>query len=345
MLKSASQPNDGQSIGISLVVPVLNESQGIAPFLDAIRPVLRDVVAKHPELANWEFIFIDDGSTDGTVDALNRERENDPTIKIVRLSRNFGKDVALTAGLDAANGQIVIPIDVDLQDPPEAILKMVEKWRNGFDVVYAVRVNRDSDSIVKRTTARWFYRIFNAISDTAIPQDAGDYRLLDRRVVSVLRALPEHSRFMKGLYSWVGFRQTAIDIERKPRAVGVSQWKYGRLWRFALGGIVTFSTIPLRVWTYIGAVIALFGLIYALALALRVVIEGVDVPGYASLMVVVLVMGGINLLTLGIIGEYVAQIHAETKKRPLYVVESKIGFNNHSEFESISGDQYGSDRL
>jgi glycosyltransferase involved in cell wall biosynthesis len=340
---SAAQASRANKVGLSLVIPVLNESSGVALFLDAVRPILRRVAERHPELDGWEFIFVDDGSTDNTVEALIAERQKDPTVKIIRLTRNFGKDIALSAGLAAASGRAAIPIDVDLQDPPEAILDMVEKWRQGFDVVFAVRVNRDSDSAIKRLTARWFYRIFNAISDTAIPPDAGDYRLLDARVVEALCSLPEHSRFMKGLYSWVGFRQTAIEIDRKKRAAGESRWRYGTLWRFALGGIVTFSTVPLRVWTYIGVLISMLGIAYAIFLALRVMIEGVDLPGYASLMVVVLVMGGINLLTLGIIGEYVAQIHSEAKRRPLYLVEERIGFG--SSVSPRSGGSNGSNRI
>ncbi len=336
------EPKEGD-IGLSLIVPVLNESASIAPFLAGIRPVLATLAERHAMLRKYEIIFVDDGSTDDTLDVLMAQRELDHSVKIVSLSRNFGKDAALTAGLAATSGRAVIPIDVDLQDPPDAIPRMVEKWLSGFDVVYGVRSDRESDSAMKRLTARWFYRVFNAISDTPIPADAGDFRLLDARVVRVLRELPEHSRFMKGLYSWVGFRQAAIEIVRAPRAAGVSRWRYGALWRFALGGLVTFSTIPLRVWTYIGALISMLGLVYALFLALSVLIQGVDVPGYASLMVVVLFMGGINLLTLGIIGEYVAQIHSETKGRPLFVVMSRIGFDA-TEAQGTSQD-HGTDRL
>ena len=316
---------EGQ-VALSLIVPVLNESVSIGPFLQGIGAIRKRVVERYPELGNWEIIFVDDGSSDDTLDELIARRKSSPEIKIISLSRNFGKDTALTAGLAAAAGRAVIPIDVDLQDPPEAILAMVEKWRAGYDVVIGVRADRGSDSMLKRVTARWFYRVFNTISDTPIPADAGDFRLLDQRVVEALRQLPEHSRFMKGLYSWVGFKQTAIEIVRMPRAAGATRWRYGKLWRFAMGGLVTFSTIPLRVWTYVGALVSMLGLVYALFLALRVVFQGVDVPGYASLMVVVLFMGGINLLTLGIIGEYVAQIHSETKRRPLYVIKRKIGF-------------------
>jgi glycosyltransferase involved in cell wall biosynthesis len=330
-------------IALSLIVPVLNESASIEPFLEKIGEIRRLLAERHPELARWEIIFVDDGSTDDTFDMLLEKRKADPEIKILSLSRNFGKDTALTAGLAVAGGRAVIPIDVDLQDPPEAISVMVEKWLAGYDMVFGVRSDRGSDSMMKRLTARWFYRVYNAISDTPIPADAGDFRLLDARVVEELRLLPEHSRFMKGLYSWVGFRQAAVEIVRMPRKEGTSRWRYGKLWRFALGGLVTFSTVPLRVWTYIGALVSLLGLTYALFLAIRVVVQGVDVPGYASLMVVVLFMGGINLLTLGIIGEYVAQIHTETKRRPLYVIRRRVGFEASARENPAAGD--GTDRI
>lgn len=312
---------------LSLVVPVLNEAGAIHGFVDRVTPILRTACAGDLGCAGYEIIFVDDGSSDATVAEIIRCRERDPAVKLVILSRNFGKDIALSAGIEAAGGAAVIPIDVDLQDPPEAILELVRKWQEGFDIVYAVRTDRTSDSFTKRKTADWFYRVFNRVAETPIPEHAGDFRVLDRRVVDALIALPERNRFMKGLYSWVGFRSAAVSVVRAARQEGESKWQYWRLWNFALSGIVSFSSAPLRVWSYIGASFAAIGLLYAAYLVLRVFVQGVVVPGYASLMVAVLFMGGLNLMTLGILGEYIGRIYTETKQRPLYLVRERIGFD------------------
>jgi glycosyltransferase involved in cell wall biosynthesis len=274
----------------------------------------------------YEIIFVDDGSIDDTVDRLIELRDKEPAIKIVRLTRNFGKDIAVTAGLEHAAGAAVIPMDVDLQDPPEIIPEMYAKWIEGYELVNATRVDRSTDSLMKRITARWFYSIFNRLADTTIPRDTGDFRLLDRRVVDALSLLPERNRFLKGLFAWVGFRQTTITFVRPARSAGRSKWPAWRLWNFALDGITAFSTLPLRIWSYIGAILAGVGFLYAVFLILRTIVVGVDVPGYASLMVAVLFMGGINLMTLGIIGEYIGRIYTEAKQRPLYLVRERIGF-------------------
>jgi glycosyltransferase involved in cell wall biosynthesis len=221
----------------------------------------------------------------------------------------------------------VIPVDVDLQDPPEAIPNLYAKWLEGFDVVYGTRVDRNSDSAAKRTTAGLFYRIFNRIAETKIPDNAGDFRLLDRRVVEALGQLTERNRFMKGLYAWVGFRQASVEIVRHARIAGTTKWRYWRLWNFALDGFTAFSTMPLRIWSYVGACIAALSFAYALFLVLRTIFFGVDVPGYASIMVAVLFMGGINLMSLGIIGEYLGRTYTEVKQRPLYIVRDAIGFD------------------
>jgi glycosyltransferase involved in cell wall biosynthesis len=258
---------------------------------------------------------------------LVAERSRNPAVKIVRLSRNFGKELALTAGLDHAGGAAVVVIDADQQDPPELIPELLAKWREGYDVVYARRTSRAGDNLAKRATASWFYRIFNRLTDVAIPNDTGDFRLMDRRVIEALGELPERNRFMKGLFSWVGFRQVAVDYEREPRAFGKTKWNYWRLWNLAIEGITSFSTVPLRIWSYVGFFIALFAIAYALFLIFRTIMMGVDVPGYASLMVVVLFLGGINLLTLGIFGEYLGRIYMEAKGRPLYLVRERHGFD------------------
>jgi len=315
-----------RKIGLSLVVPILNESETVGPFLDRVVPIVAEIMDRQGGNLGYEIIFVDDGSTDDSVQQLIRRRDDNDAIKIVSLSRNFGKDVALTAGLEHARGAAVVPLDVDLQDPPEAIPTLYAKWLEGFDVVYGTRVDRNSDSAAKRTTAGLFYRVFNRIADTKIPSNAGDFRLLDRRVVEALNQLSERNRFMKGLYAWVGFRQTSVDIVRNARVAGSSKWRYWRLWNFALDGITAFSTMPLRVWSYVGGVIAALSFAYALFLILRTLVFGADVPGYASIMVAVLFMGGINLTTLGIIGEYLGRTYTEVKRRPLYIVRDAIGF-------------------
>jgi len=315
-----------RKIGLSLVVPVLNESASVAPFLARVGPIVGALMRPYAPAVGYEIVFVDDGSTDDTVARLVALRADFPAIRIVRLSRNFGKDTALSAGLEHSSGAAVVPLDVDLQDPPEAIPELYAKWLEGHDIVYATRVDRTSDGAAKRVTAGLFYRIYNRIADTKIPDNAGDFRLLDRKVVDALCRLPERNRFMKGLYSWVGFRQTAIEIVRAPRAAGTSKWRYWRLWNFALDGITAFSTMPLRIWSYVGALVAAAAFAYALFLILRTILLGVDVPGYASLMVAVLFMGGVNLVSLGVLGEYLGRAYTEVKRRPLYLVLERIGF-------------------
>jgi glycosyltransferase involved in cell wall biosynthesis len=307
---------------LSLVVPVHNETGSIEPFLARTVPILKGL----GKAFEYEVLFVDDGSTDATLAELLAAREANPRVRIVALSRNFGKDTALAAGLAHATGHAVVPIDVDLQDPPEVIPQMVEKWREGFDVVNARRSDRSSDTWLKRTTARMFYQIFNQMADRPILENVGDFRLLDRRVVDVLNRFPERARFMKGLFSWVGFSHCTIDYQRAVRHAGESKWKYWKLWNFAVDGIASFTTVPLRIWTYFGALIALLAFIYAAVLIVRTLAFGIDTPGYASLMVAVLFMGGINLLSLGVIGEYLGRTYTEVKGRPLYIVDRTWGF-------------------
>ncbi|MGE5500405.1 MAG: glycosyltransferase family 2 protein [Ignavibacteriales bacterium] len=304
---------------LTLVVPVHNETGSIEPFLSRTVPILKG-------LGDYEILFVDDGSTDATLAELVAAHKADPHVRIVALSRNFGKDTALAAGLAHATGHAVIPIDVDLQDPPEVIPEMVTKWREGFDVVNARRADRSSDTWLKRTTAKLFYQVFNQMADRPILENVGDFRLLDRRVVDVLNRFPERARFMKGLFSWVGFSHCTIDYQRANRHAGESKWKYWKLWNFAVDGIASFTTVPLRIWTYFGAVTALLAFVYAAVLVVRTLIFGIDTPGYASLMVVVLFMGGINLLSLGVIGEYLGRTYTEVKGRPLYIVDRTWGF-------------------
>ena len=309
---------------VSVVVPMHNEAEVLELFFGRLCPVLEALTA---DLGRpYEIVCVNDGSTDGTLAALLRHRRDNPAIKIVDLSRNFGKDVALTAGLDHASGAAVVPIDADLQDPPEVIPELFAKWLEGYDVVYASRRSRDGDGPVKRLTAGWFYHCYNRLADVAIPHDTGDFRLMDYRVVEAVRRLPEHNRFMKGIFSWVGFRQTGVPYARERRGAGESKWRLWQLWNFALDGITASSTLPLRIWSYLGLAGALFALCYGAFLVLRTLITGVDVPGYASIMVAVLFFGALNLIGLGVLGEYIGRIHAETLGRPLYLVQDRVGF-------------------
>jgi glycosyltransferase involved in cell wall biosynthesis len=310
---------------ISLVVPVHDEAGSIEPFLGRARPVLDEVTARFGPGVSFEIIMVDDGSTDSTLAELCAAREADPRIKILVLSRNFGKDTALAAGLAQVSGMAVVPIDVDLQDPPELIPAMVERWLAGYDLVNARRADRSADGLVKRRTAGAFYRIFNWLAERPIAPDTGDFRLISRPVVDIINQFPERARFTKGLFAWVGFSQCSIDYVRPARASGRTKWRYWRLWNFAIDGITSSTTMPLRVWTYCGAAVALLAFAYAIFMIARTLIFGIDVPGYASLMVLVLFFGGINLLSLGIIGEYLGRTYTEVKGRPLYIVKAAFG--------------------
>jgi glycosyltransferase involved in cell wall biosynthesis len=315
----AEQP----SVELSIVVPIHNEEAVLQRFFTRLLATLEATAVK-----SFEIICIDDGSSDRSLEFLREMNQRLPAVKIINLSRNFGKDVAISAGFDYASGAAVIPIDADLQDPPELIGPMMAKWREGFDVVYATRRRRDGDSWLKRTAARSFYHLFDRITDIPIPHDTGDFRLLDRRVVDVLVRLPERTRFMKGLFAWVGFRQAALEFDREVRAAGRTKWSYWRLWNFALDAVTSFSSMPLKVWSYLGLIISIFAFLFALFLAALKIIRGIDVPGYASLMVAVLFFGGVQLISLGIIGEYLARMYNEVKGRPLYLVRDQWGFKD-----------------
>jgi glycosyltransferase involved in cell wall biosynthesis len=333
-------PNEPRII-LSLVAPAFNEAGVIEPFLARVRPILEDTVRPLGPGSTFEILFVDDGSTDGTLKELRQARGGDERIRIVSLSRNFGKDVALTAGLEFARGLAVIPIDVDLQDPPELIPQMVERWLAGYDVVTARRVDRSSDGQLKRGTAHLFYKVFNRLAERPMLEDAGDFRLLSRQVVEALNRFPERSRFMKGLFAWVGFEQCVVDYVRPARERGSSKWRYWRLWNFALDGITGSTTAPLRVWSYAGAVAAGFAILYAVFLIARTLIVGVEVPGYASLMVVVLLFGGLNLLSLGVIGEYLGRTYTEVKGRPLYIVRETVGFAGEAQPSAARSERSG----
>ena len=308
---------------LSIIVPVKDEEQAITPFVSRVAPILDGLFAD----GAWEILFIDDGSEDATLAAILAAHGREPRVRALSLSRNFGKEAALSAGLDHASGAAVIPMDVDLQDPPEVIGEMLAKWREGYEVVYGVRRNRSTDSLPKRLTADLYYRAHNYLSDDKIPEHAGDFRLLDRAVVEVIRQMPERNRFMKGLFAWSGFRQAAVEYDRVPRVVGKTKFRYWKLWTLALDGITSASTMPLRIWSYIGVVIAFLSLVYAIFLTIRTTLFGIDVPGYTSIMVTTLFLGGVQLLSLGVLGEYVGRILVETKQRPIYVIRQRVGFD------------------
>ena len=307
---------------LSVIAPAYNEEDVLAFFFVRMERVLNACAV------DWEIVCVNDGSRDNTLAVLLHERQRNPRIKVIDLSRNFGKEVALSAGMDAATGDMVLPIDVDLQDPPEIIPEFIARWEAGYDVVYGLRSSRGEDSLAKRVSAKGFYRLFNLLSEIDMPRDAGDFRLMDRSVVEVLKALPERNRFMKGLFAWVGFRQTGVAFERPLRAAGKTSWRYWRLWNFALDGLTAFSTVPLRLWTYVGGLTALIAFGYAAFLVVDTLTRGRDVPGYASLMVAVLLSLGLQMLALGIIGEYLGRIFQEVKHRPLYVTRKAYGLED-----------------
>ncbi|MBK5937895.1 glycosyltransferase [Halochromatium roseum] len=302
-------------LNLSLIVPVYNEEDTVDIFVDRVSLMFADASDLQLEL-----IFVNDGSCDDTLTRLLSRQRQDGRIRIVDLARHFGKESALSAGLDAATGRVLVPIDVDLQDPPELIFEMITHWRQGFDVVIARRSHRGSDSWTKRQSATWFYRIHNWIAEPKLPENAGDFRLMDRMVVDALGDLPESRRFMKGLFAWVGFRTTFIDYVRPPRISGTSKFNGWRLWNLALEGLTSFSTAPLRIWTYLGGVVAVASLLYGAFIAMQVLVHGVDLPGYASVFVAVTFLGGLQLIGIGIVGEYLGRAYLESKRRPCYLV-------------------------
>lgn len=300
---------------ISLVVPVYNEAEAIDLFLQRVDAVF----SPYPAI-QIEFIFVNDGSSDATLNILLERQKSNRNLKIVDLSRNFGKEAALSAGLKIASGDAVIPIDVDLQDPPEIILQMIPKWREGHEVVLGHRINRNSDSWAKRSSASWFYRIHNKIATPQLPENVGDFRLMDRCVVDAINELPESRRFMKGLFAWVGFRTTQVQYTRPVRTAGFSKFNGWRLWNFALEGITSFSSEPLRIWTYLGATVSALSFLFGIIIIAKVIIFGVDVPGYPSLMVAVTFLGGLQLIGIGVLGEYLGRTYVESKRRPVFIV-------------------------
>ncbi len=300
---------------ISIVCPCYNEQDTVTVFTNTIIPELVKT-----ELS-YELIFINDGSRDQTLNKLKGLQTQHANIRVINLARNFGKEAALTAGIDRSNGQVVVPIDVDLQDPPELIHDFISEWQQGYDVVVAKRSDRTSDSFAKKLSAEWFYKFHNKISHVKIPENVGDYRLMTRRVVEAIQQLPENQRFMKGIFSWVGFKTKIIEYKRDPRVAGETSFNGWKLWNFALEGITSFSTAPLRIWLYVGLLISLLAFVYGSAIVIKTLIFGIDAPGYASLITIMLFLGGVQLIGLGVMGEYIGRLFMESKRRPIYIIE------------------------
>jgi glycosyltransferase involved in cell wall biosynthesis len=304
---------------LSIVVPIYNESPNLDGFFGRLIPALESTGEA------FEVICIDDGSRDDSVAKLKQKNQADPRIKLLVFSRNFGKEAALSAGLANATGDAVIPIDADLQHPPEIIPAMVAKWREGYDVVYAVRRERTGQGLLSRLQAHAFYWVFDKLSEVPLPREVGDFRLLDRKVVDAINAMPERTRFMKGIFAWVGFRQVGLPYDQEERQHGESSFSAMRLLRFAFDGLVAFSDMPLRMWTVIGAVVSGFAFFYIVVRLIRTLLYGIDVPGYESIIVIMLFLGGVQLITLGIIGHYLGRVFNEVKGRPLYIVRERLG--------------------
>jgi len=304
---------------ISIIVPAYNEDEGLAEFHSRTVAVLNSLSM------DGEIVYVNDGSRDKTLEVMKGLQVTDPRVVIIDLSRNYGKEIALTAGLDHASGDAIVPIDADLQDPPELISDLVAKWREGYEVVYARRLSRVGENWLKRATADAFYRLMKRLDDkVTLPANVGDFRLLDRKALNALKQYREQHRFMKGLFALIGFRQVALDYHRDARFAGATKWNYWKLWNFSLEGITSFTIAPLKLSTYIGLLTAFFAFIYGLYFFSKALLIGDPVPGFPTLIVMLAFLGGIQLMVLGIIGEYLGRIFNETKNRPLYFVQDVI---------------------
>jgi len=307
---------------LSIVIPCLNEAEVLPETLARL-----DRLAQGRPDVRFEFVFVDDGSTDGTLPLLRDTAQSDARVRVISFARNFGQQIAVTAGIDMARGDAVVLMDCDLQDPPEVVAQMIDLWRQGFDVVYGTRATRRADSWFKRFSADGFYRVINRLSEVPIPPDTGDFRLMSRAVVDTLRQMPERHRFLRGMVAWTGYRQTAVAYDRPERFAGQTKYPLSKMVRYALDGILSFSIKPLQMAIALGLVtvcLAVIGIVYALVLRL---FTSVWVEGWTALMIAVLFLGGVQLLSLGIIGEYIGRIYAEVQRRPLYVVRDMIGFD------------------
>ena len=313
---------------LSVVVPAFNEQDVLAEFQQRTIATLAQIGC------NYEIVYVNDGSSDGSLQIMQRLREQDRHVTVVDLSRNFGKEIALTAGLDKAVGDAVVVIDADLQDPPELIVEFVRAWHAGHDIVYARRTARDGESWLKKATAKAFYRVASIVSRFEIPEDTGDFRLMSRRAVDALLQLRERHRFMKGLFAWIGFPSVAVYYRRDARHAGASKWSYRALWNLALEGLTSFTTAPLRLATYVGMAIAFAGFAFAAVIVYRTIVFGEAVRGYPSLMVAVLFLGGVQLIAIGMLGEYLGRVFNEVKQRPLYLLK---GFSPSDSYLARTG--------
>ncbi len=303
---------------VSIVVPTFNEEAVLPEFHETVTGAIAD------QPYDFEVVYVSDGSSDNTVAVIKQLAESDERITLIDLSRNFGKEIALTAGLQKAAGDAVVVIDADLQDPPELIPELISEWANGYDVVYAQRTRRRGESLIKRTSAHFFYRVIQRVSKVTIPEDTGDFRILSRRAVNALNSFNEQHRFMKGLFAWIGYRQKAVQYQRDPRHAGETKWNYWKLWNLALDGITSFTIAPLKIATYLGLLTATGAFAYGIYMVIDTLVHGNPVPGYPSLIVIILMLGGVQLVAIGIIGEYLGRIFNETKRRPLYFINEYL---------------------
>jgi glycosyltransferase involved in cell wall biosynthesis len=324
---------------ISIVVPVLNEAENIPALVSRLTPILDTLEAR------WEIVFVDDGSADSTLAAIKALHHQDPRFVAISFSRNFGKEVAIAAGLRYARGDAAIIMDADLQHPPEMLRAFVAHWRAGYQVVYGQRRNREADRPLRRLLSGGFYKLFNSLARTDIPKNAGDFRLLDRRAVDAMNALNETSRFNKGLFSWIGFRSVGVPYTVAGRAHGTSKWNFARLVRFALDGLTSFSTLPLRIWSLIGLAISFTAFAYALVFLVRTLAVGGDVPGFPSLIISVMFFSGVQLISLGVLGEYLGRVYEQVKARPLFIVAEEVGIAQNVNDSPQWGDQPHSVRV
>jgi glycosyltransferase involved in cell wall biosynthesis len=316
-------------IELSVVVPVFNEARNLRPLLDALRPVL------DASTSGWEVIFVDDGSADDSLAVIRDLNSTDARLRAVSFSRNFGKEIAIAAGLDHARGRAVAILDADLQHPPSVLPQFLAKWREGYGMVYGVRSDRDGEGRLKRSFARAFYKLFERFGETRLPEGAGDFRMMDRKAVDALCAMGERARFSKGLYAWVGFRSIGVEFQVAERLHGTTKFNFRKLFGFAFDGISSFSTVPLKIATYFGIMIAVFATALAMFYALRTLLFGTDLPGFPTLVVSIMFFSGIQLISLGMIGEYVGRIFAEVKRRPLYLVGETVGLAEPEAMEPV----------
>lgn len=332
-LATRSRPqSQARKRSLSVIVPVLNEERALDALLDRLGGVLNGLSL------DWEVIFVDDGSSDNTFARLKAINTQDKRIKAISLSRNFGKEVAIAAGLRYATGDAAVLMDADLQHPPELIGDFVRHWRSGFEIIYGQRIDRTADTFMHRWAARAFYAAFEKLSGTQLPAGAGDFRLLDRKAVDAMNRMGERVRFNKGLYAWMGFRSIGVPFHVPPRPdAGNSRWRPRQLLRFGLDGIASFTTIPLRVWSYLGLLISAFALCYAMVFLVKTLIYGTDLPGFPTLIISVMFFSGVQLLSLGVIGEYLGRMYEEVKGRPLFLVAEELGIEHNALHGNATG--------